>query len=120
MMGLYEILELDFEHKDDRGKLTQLVHSGFKQVNVLETKKGVTRGGHYHKTCKEAFFVVSGCVEVEFFRENRHEKKLFEAGTFFLVNPLTYHSMFFPTDCIMVQMYDNPVEASDGTKDIHS
>ena len=36
-MSLYEKLIADFEHTDDRGKLVQLVHDGYRQVNVLKT-----------------------------------------------------------------------------------
>ena len=39
MAQLYKRLSVDFEHEDDRGKLAQLVHKGFSQVNVLETDR---------------------------------------------------------------------------------
>ena len=37
-MALFENLNTDFEHTDNRGRLIQLIHDGFRQVNVLETK----------------------------------------------------------------------------------
>ncbi len=125
----------DFNFKDDRGELTQLVHNGFEQFNILESNKGVMRGGHFHKVSTEAFFVVRGSVEVGYYmldgapdsecgedapkgREN--EKKItFSQGDFFEVTPYTVHSMYFPEDCIMAQMYSICVEAPDGSKDIY-
>ena len=119
LMSLYERLTVDFEHADDRGKLVQLIHDGYKQVNVLRTNKGVIRGGHYHKICREAFFIISGSVEVSFKNRDQLECVTFQADDFFRIDPYVVHSMFFPEDCVMVQMYDVPVEQQDGTKDIY-
>ena len=112
--------KIDFGFEDTRGSLTQLVHEGFAQVNVLITKKGVTRGGHYHKKSVEAFYVVSGSVEVTAAYENEVKQYVFRKGDFFEVHPYVIHSMFFEEDCIMVQMYDTCVELPDGTKDIYT
>ena len=118
-MELVQVLQTDFEHSDERGRLTQLVHEGFRQVNVLTTKRGVTRGGHFHKVSREAFYVVSGSVEVALKTAERSECAVFRAGDFFAVGPYVVHSMFFPEDCVMVQMYDRPVEQPNGEKDIY-
>ena len=59
-MALLENKTVDFSHVDDRGSLFQLVRAGYEQVNVLSTRAGVCRGGHYHKRAVECFFVVSG------------------------------------------------------------
>ena len=120
MRRLYNIREVDFRHEDSRGCLTQLVHEGFQQINVLETTAGVIRGGHFHKLLTEAFYVLSGEVEVELSRADEGEKTTFHAGDFFEIEPYTLHSMFFPADCVMVQMYNRPVEQADGSKDIYS
>ncbi len=132
---MIKVRNTDFNFKDDRGELTQLVHDGFKQFNVLESRKGVMRGGHYHKVSTEAFFVVRGSVEVGYYileeaPDNEksgdapvgceNEKKItFSQGDFFEVTPYTVHSMYFPEDCIMAQMYSICVEAPDGSKDIY-
>ena len=119
-MELVQVLQTDFEHSDDRGRLTQLVHEGFRQINVLTTKQGVTRGGHFHRLSREAFYVISGSVELELKTAGRSESVTFHAGDFFAIEPLISHSMFFPEDCVMVQMYDRPVEQPNGEKDIYS
>lgn len=119
-MKLFEILEADFEFEDNRGKLTQLIHEGFSQVNVLHSKSGVIRGQHFHKIAKEAFYVIEGEVRVSFSLGEKKEDKSFKTGDFFMVYPFVKHSMFFPVDCTMVQMYDIPVEDAHGNKDIYS
>ena len=119
MMALFERLNTDFEHADNRGRLVQIIHDGYKQVNILETKKGVTRGSHYHKRCREAFYVVRGRVEVSLKRGEEAETIEFGTDDFFAIDANTFHSMFFLEDCLMIQMYDIPVEFNDGTKDIY-
>lgn len=118
MARLYERLAVDFEHEDVRGKLSQLVHGGFSQVNVLETRAGVRRGGHYHRVSTEAFFVVCGSVEVALKNESGEQTEIFCKGDFFMLRPFTVHGMYFPEDCVMVVLYDVPVEAADGGRDI--
>lgn len=119
MMRLFSNRTIDFQFVDERGRLSQLVHDGFKQVNVLESKKGVQRGAHYHKQIFEAFYIVYGSVEVTFKNKmNEQQIVIFKKGDFFEIPPLVLHNMFFLEDCLMVQMYDNPVENSNGEKDI--
>ena len=114
-MGLYEIMKPEFEFSDQRGQLKQLVHVGWKQVNVLITNAGVVRGVHYHKISREAFFLISGSVDVKFRNGNEYAEK----GEFFLVLPGAVHELSFPEDCVMIQLYDIPVEQDDGSKDIY-
>ena len=117
-MSLYTNREVDFQHIDSRGSLTQLIHDGFKQINVLDSKKGVERGSHFHKRSIEAFYVVSGSVQVSLWGRGSSETVIFSKGDFFEINPFILHNMLFLEDCLMVQMYDFPVENIDGTKDI--
>ncbi len=118
---MYKIKEPDFEFSDNRGSLIQLVHEGYNQINVLISKKGVERGGHYHKISREAFYVIDGSVEVKFSSDGQaSETHIFNTGDFFEIEPLVVHSMFFPEDCTMIAMYDICVEKDDGTKDIYA
>lgn len=119
MMELFERKTVDFEHSDDRGKLTQLVHEGYSQINVLETKKGVMRSLHYHKISKEVFFVVSGSVEVTLRYEEVKKVVTFKKNDFFEIKPYVVHGFFFPEDCILVALYDKSVEQEDGSIDIY-
>ena len=119
-MSLYNKRTIDFQHVDERGSLSQLVHEGFKQINVLESKKGVERGSHFHKESVEAFYVISGSVKVTLWNKNKKEEVVFNKGDFFEIHPFVLHNMLFLSDCLMVQMYDEPVEKEDGTKDIYT
>ncbi len=119
IMDLFQILEADFKHEDEKGRLVQLVHKGYSQVNILESKKGSCRGGHFHKVSAEAFFIVSGSADLILKRDGSEQKKRFQAGDFFMIPSGTWHFMDFPEDCIMAALYDVPVEREDGSKDIY-
>ena len=96
------------------------MNGGYTQINVLESRKGVVRGGHFHKASRESFFVVSGRVEVTQKKVSEKQTELFSPGDFFEIAPFVVHSMCFPEDCVLVAMYDIPVEQKDGTKDIYA
>ena len=108
----------EFSHIDNRGSLTQLVSRGYSQINILVSNSGVTRGGHFHKVCREAFYVIEGTVKVT--AENGEDfcEQIFRQGDFFEIYPDTVHEMYFPERCIMAVLYDKPIETKSG-KDIY-
>ena len=108
----------DFVFEDDRGVLTQLVSDGYRQVNVVFSKQGTVRGGHYHKENVEALYVISGELTVEASLDGEKQSERFSAGDMFLLSPGTVHSMTYIKDTFLVVMYDKGVENPDGTKDI--
>ena len=109
-------IEPDFHFSDNRGDLVQLIHQGYRQINVITSKKGVVRGGHYHKKNSEAFYIVSGKLELTV----DGETSSFQTGDFFGIEPYDKHSFFFLDDTILVSMYSGGVELEDGRKDIYS
>lgn len=118
---LIEILKPDFSFCDERGTLTQLVHDGFKQVNVIFSKKGVARGMHYHKENKEIFYIISGSVKLKVSKdtETEYEEYIFKADDMFLIPQFVKHSFFYEEDTLKVSMYNIGVEYGNGTKDIY-
>lgn len=117
---MIERLEPDFEFQDERGSLTQLIHEGFKQFNIIFSKAGIRRGDHYHKKNTEAFFVISGSFELTVQKDEKRETCIFKAGDMFLVSPYVLHSFFYFEDSLVASMYDIGVEFLDGTKDIYT
>lgn len=116
---LIEKLKTDFEFTDDRGTLTQLVRRGYSQVNVITSKGGMLRGGHYHKLNTEAFYIVSGSCRVTARKDDIQESFEFKAGEFFRVSPYVYHNFYYYEDTVLVSMYSLGVELEDGTKDTY-
>lgn len=116
---IVKILSPEFLHTDERGSLTQLVSRGYSQVNILVSNPGVTRGGHYHKLCREAFYIIEGSVRLMAEKDGKFRQHTFCRGDFFEIYPGTAHEMYFPERCIMAILYDCPVETETG-KDIYA
>lgn len=58
------LLTPEFEHKDSRRVLTQLVTDNIQQVNSYQVNKGCVLGGHYHKDTDEYFYITKGTFAV--------------------------------------------------------
>ena len=116
---LIQFLKPDFEHTDERGKLVQLVHDGWKQVNVIESKAGQIRGNHYHKVNREAFYVVKGNFNLKLERNGVTENYRIEEKMMFQIEPYTLHTFEFKQDSILLGLYDVGVEKGNGEKDIY-
>lgn len=116
---LIRILKPDFIHKDDRGTLTQLVHDGYKQVNVIYSDPGSIRGRHYHKENTEAFYIISGKLTLILEKDGVREEHRFETEDMFEVPPYAVHEFIFTEATTLISMYSNGVEISDGLKDIY-
>lgn len=112
---MLKIIKPDFEFDDERGSIIQLIHDGYKQINVITSKKSVFRGGHYHRRNKEAFYIISGALIITV----NGEKYRFVSGDFFGIEENDMHSFEFEEDTLLVSMYNIGVENTDGTKDIY-
>lgn len=111
---MYEILKPDFCHEDDRGSLVQLFHEGWRQVNVVSSKGGTVRGGHYHKNNREAFYIINGSCEVTLALNGEQQTRTFKAGDFFAIEPNTGHTFKYLEDTLLVGLYDLGVEDKGG------
>ncbi len=112
------IVKPDFVFEDERGSLVQLVHEGYKQINVVTSKAGVERGRHFHRLNREGFYVVEGSFTVEAKLGDKCESCLFKKGDMFIIEPEVIHTFDYHEDSVLVAFYDNGVELPDGTKDI--
>ncbi len=117
---LIQIIEPDFINEDERGKLTQLVHDGYKQYNIIFSKKDVLRGNHYHKENNECFYVITGEFSLTVSKGDITENYTFHSGDMFTIPPYVIHSFYYTKDTWLASMYDLGVEHKDGTKDIYS
>ena len=117
---LIEIIEPDFSFKDERGSLTQLVHKGFNQFNVIFSKKNVLRGDHYHKENREGFYIMTGRLKLIVSKGTQQEEYIFKPGDMFIIPPYVMHSFFYEEDTWLASMYDIGVEHENGTKEIYT
>lgn len=92
---LVKKMKTDFEFSNENGSLVQLVHDGWKQVNVLISKKGSKRGGHFHKENQEAFYIVEGKLILILDENEEHEETEFSTGEMFMISPYQMHNFIF-------------------------
>lgn len=114
-----EFLKPDFEFYDSRGSLVQVCHEGWAQVNVSTSKKGVTRGSHLHKICREAFFIIKGKAHLTLEKDNEIFQIEVRNQDFFILPTYVSHKFEFLEDTIMLVLYDTPIEKENGEKDIY-
>jgi dTDP-4-dehydrorhamnose 3,5-epimerase-like enzyme len=117
---LVETMKPDFKFSNEVGQLVQLVHEGWKQVNVIHSKKESIRGGHFHKENREAFYIISGRLQLELSCNNVKEEYEFGPEDMFIISPFQLHSFRFLEDTVMVSMYNLGVELENGNKDIYT
>lgn len=117
---MYKMIVPDFVNEDERGKLVQLVHDGWRQVNVVMSAGGTTRGGHYHKNNREAFYIVSGSCDVTLEMDGEKQTARFTAGDFFAIEPYTVHTFRYLKDTLLVGLYDNGVDSAGGCRYLQS
>lgn len=115
---MIKIIKPDFIFEDERGTLTQLVHEGYSQINVVTSKAGVERGNHYHALNREGFYVVEGAFLLEASLDGKNESHEFRKGDMFIIEPYVMHRFVYREDTVLVAFYDRGVELPDGTKDI--
>ena len=120
MNEMIEILTTNFNHIDERGTLTQLVREGYKQVNVVTSKAGAKRGGHYHKINREVFYIVNGKLQVIVHFSGKEKIYYFGAGDMFLIPPLVMHYFTYLEDTTLIGLYDKGIELENGNKDIYA
>ena len=118
---LINILKPDFEFKDARGSLIQLVRTGYTQINVITSASDSLRGGHYHGQNEEAFYILDGELRLDVHKvgeRNIQETYDFKNGDMFEIPRDIVHSFYFKKHTTLVRMYSNGVELSDGGMDI--
>lgn len=109
-------LHISKQVQDIRGTILFLSY-GDKNINVVETKQGFARGGHYHDY-ESYHSLISG--KIEFREENIETKKeqikIIVAPATILVSPKTAHLLIALEDSIFVEVFDNNYNAIDYTR----
>lgn len=115
---LIQWLQPDFSFANEKGTLKQLVHEGWRQVNVITSPPGSVRGGHYHKYNREGFYVVRGSFTLHLWRSEEREEYEIGEGAMFLILPNVFHTFDYHEETILIGLYDRGVELSETEKDI--
>ena len=115
---LIEFVKPDFIFENEAGSLKQLVHEGWKQINVITSVAGAIRGGHYHKYNNEGFYIIQGAFKLVVWKGEEKEEYIINAGDMFLIPSFVFHTFEYIEDTILISMYSEGVELSETEKDI--
>jgi hypothetical protein len=101
------------ETEDRRGKIVWLL-SGGKEIHVIDTKKGFSRGGHYHPF-DSTHILLSGCIVYrECGPEGDDETESTVKGMTTIVTPANRaHIITAIEDSMFIEVFDQPYRATD-------
>lgn len=109
------IIKPNFEHKDERGTLREIIRGHhWWQLNEYERKKGTIAGNHYHKKINEFFFIIKGKVKVNIFNVETEKSEEFIAntGNAFTVFKNEAHALKFIEDTIFITLLSENFDES--------
>ena len=108
-------MELQFEKEanDVRGKILFLRY-GNKRIHLVETKKGFSRGGHYHDF-ESKHIIISGVIE---YREknlqtNTETIQTISIPSVIITAPMMPHLITSVTDSVFVEEFEQDYSAVD-------
>ncbi len=108
-----ENLEFLKKGEDIRG-LVIFMKYGIKMMNLVETKKGFARGGHYHNF-SSTHFLLSGKITFKTMNLATNQEQIREYFTpcEIIVEPNIAHLLIAETNCIFVESFDEEYSATD-------
>ncbi|MCH2184463.1 cupin domain-containing protein, partial [Myxococcota bacterium] len=93
-----------------------LLNTGlWREVNLITSDEGATRGRHFHKETEECFIILSGRIRVEFRKPTEagawlEEEATFGMGDVFTVKPEVEHTFFVLEKAQWINLLTKPVD----------
>lgn len=111
---MYKILKNYFSHTDERGEIKGIINSDkWEEINYITTKKGHTRGDHYHKFTRELFYIIQGQLEVETWttEKNKHHDFLtLKKNDIIVIEPQTAHKFYAQEDSVWINCLSHKMD----------
>lgn len=103
---------MEKEVEDKRGKIIFLSFKG-KKINILELKKGFSRGGHYHKF-PTRHLIISGKIEYRGKDVNtgKEKKQLFASNDMIETPANEAHMLTAMDDSMFLEVFENEYDAT--------
>lgn len=106
-------LEYEKEASDARGRILFLTY-GEKKINIVEIKKGFSRGGHYH-TFKTFHYVLAGTIQ---YKEkdmisNSERTQIISAPAIISVPAMSAHLLTALEDTMFVEAFEKDYSATE-------
>lgn len=101
------------ETEDRRGKIVWIVSEG-KEIHVVETKKGFSRGGHYHPFDSTHVLVSGHIIYRECDLQGRQEiRKTVKSVETIFTSANRAHMISAVEDSIFIEVFDHPYAATE-------
>lgn len=101
------------ETEDRRGKIIWLVSDG-KEIHVVETKKGFSRGGHYHPYDSTHLLVSGQLIYRECGMEGEKQiNKTLKTVTTIFTPANRAHMITAIEDSVFIEIFERPYKATD-------
>ena len=88
--------------KDRRGSITDIFYKeNINHVAIIKSKRGVTRGDHYHKKTTQYMYITKGKLEYwykKYVSKQKPKMKLLNAGDLVKTPPFEMHALKIITD----------------------
>lgn len=108
-------MELQFEKEtsDVRGKILVLRY-GEKRINLVETKKEFSRGGHYHDF-ESKHILISGIIEYreKNLKTNVEKTQILSAPSIIITAPMTPHLITAIAYSVFAEEFEQDYSATD-------
>tara|TARA_B110000003_G_C16223526_1_gene368330 strand:- start:24 stop:398 length:375 start_codon:yes stop_codon:yes gene_type:complete len=95
-----------FQNDDNRGNIYGIINQlNWQEINIISSRKGSVRGGHYHKKTIELFFIIEGEIEIKAEEINEdgdigHQKEyIVKANDIFIIEPYIIHEFKAIENC---------------------
>jgi dTDP-4-dehydrorhamnose 3,5-epimerase-like enzyme len=101
---------LDDFYKDERGEILNLLLTSITSVARINSKKGVVRANHFHKTDWHYAYVEIG--EILYFERSIGSSEIpepiiYKSGEMFFTKPMVEHAMLFTMDTVLFTFAKN-------------
>jgi mannose-6-phosphate isomerase-like protein (cupin superfamily) len=103
---------------DVRGVFRGITNAGsWEEINFVETAAGEKRGGHYHKSTTELFYIIDGEIDIEVMSQSAESAKRMRigAGDIVVIEPGEIHTFICRTHTRWINALSRRM--ADGEKD---
>jgi UDP-2-acetamido-2,6-beta-L-arabino-hexul-4-ose reductase len=121
---MIQFLENYMHSEDSRGVITGLINTGsWREINLISSDSGVTRGNHYHKATREGFAILKGVVQITLQPVDKNKlsgevcEYIVNERKVFVIEPMTNHIFTVLEDATWINFLDQPMTAD--APDIH-
>lgn len=101
---------------DERGSIV-FMKNGSKLINLVEIKKGFSRGGHFHRFHSIHNLILGKVEYLEYNTKTNEERKaIYEAPYVISVPPLVAHLLTSIEDTLFVEIFEDEYQATEFPK----